>query len=51
MIRDVNDFLTLLCRLVLYSVIYGTLTTVRRFLPKAADGETETKKKKTKKPA
>ncbi|WP_168167004.1 hypothetical protein [Corynebacterium sp. HMSC27B11] len=51
MIRDVNDFLTLLCRLVLYSVIYGTLTTVRGFLPKAADGETETKKKKTKTPA
>lgn len=42
------SFLTLLCRLVLYSVIYGTLATVRGFLPKAADGETETKKKKTK---
>lgn len=48
LIRDVSDFLTLLYRLVLYSVIYGTLTTVRGFLPKAADGETETKKKKTK---
>lgn len=45
------SYLTLLYRLVLYAVICGTLTTVRGFLPKAADGETETKKKKTKTPA
>lgn len=33
-IRDINDFLTFLYRLALYSVIYGVLITLRGFLPK-----------------
>ncbi len=33
-IREINDFLTFLYRLALYSVIYGVLITLRGFLPK-----------------
>ncbi len=33
-LRDINDFLTFLYRLVLYSVIYGVLITLRGFLTK-----------------
>ncbi len=33
-LRDINDFLTFLYRLVLYSVIYGVLITLRGFLAK-----------------
>ncbi|MCT1686118.1 hypothetical protein [Pseudoglutamicibacter cumminsii] len=32
-LRDINDFLTFLYRLALYSVIYGVLITLRGFLP------------------
>ncbi|WP_218078894.1 hypothetical protein, partial [Arthrobacter sp. HMSC08H08] len=33
-IREINDFLTFLYRLAVYSVIYGALITLRGFLPK-----------------
>ncbi|WP_141738830.1 hypothetical protein [Brevibacterium sp. HMSC22B09] len=35
-IYDINDFLTFFYRLVLFSVIYGTLLTLRSFLPKVS---------------
>lgn len=39
-IREINDFLTFLYRLALYSVIYGVLITLRGFLPKMKSAST-----------
>ena len=41
-LRDINDFLTFFYRLVLYSVIYGVLITLRGFLPKFKTKSTST---------
>lgn len=40
MIYDINDFLPFFYRLALYSIIYGTLLTLRGFLPKWTAGKT-----------
>lgn len=41
-LRNINDFLTFFYRLVLYSVIYGVLITLRGFLPKFKTKSTST---------
>lgn len=45
-IREINDFLTFLYRLALYSIIYGVLITLRGFFPKMkTDSDSEGKGK------
>lgn len=48
-IREINDFLTFLYRLALYSVIYGVLITLRGFLPKMKTTSTSASPRKNRK--